>query len=374
MSFCSVTWEPLLIGRDTLVTLDAIIVLAGFVDVANCEGTVVNPHRFNLSHSASSQRTSIMRTYKGRDAITGPALHLYKWKRILDVVLLGSALDLSQLWKVNEVSPASLLSLGQVRKVTDSGSTARAEAIMSAVGATSWYIDFYQRPSHEQRSELVLGLYPLPFLHELAEKQPIPFYWTSTYDLKYLTSSVTLGSNTWAINRANGPRYCGSMMPFLPNQEQVFGEAISKHTSFPLLPDQCVYDWLIQVDGSVLIQESLCLKRVDQNYEPEGPTGCSHMAPVIEDGDSLTYDTRVVLREEPPLDEWLSTFYPSTPNYAVALSSLEQPRTTLVLFGILLKRIGFQGDTEILVKIGIFLARNDGSHILERKKVNWLVI
>ena len=368
MSFCSATWEPLLVGRDTLVTLDTMIVLASFIAVANREGTVANPDRFDMSYSARSRRNLIMPAYTGRNADTGPALHSYKRGRVFDVVLLKSALELSRVWQVNEASPANLLSLGQVRKVTDLRPTARAEAIMSAVGATSWYINFYQRPSHVQRSNLVSGLYPLPFLHELARKQPIPFYWTSTDHLRYLTSSVILGPNTWA--RAIGPQYYGSMMPFLPDQGQVFGGHLAKET-LPRVPDQCIYDWLIQVDGSVLIQECLCLKRVDPRSDP----GVSNrVAPFVENGASLTYDTPVVLRAEPPLDQWLNTFYPSTPNYAVALSSLEQPRTTLVLFGILLKRIGFQRDTEILVKIGIFLARNDGSHIFERKKVNWLVI
>ena len=369
MSFCNAKWEPLLIGENTLMTLDTIIVLASFLDVANREGTPVNLDQYDMSYCSGYWHDPVRPNYTGRNAVTISALLRYRKGDIAYVNSLKSALESSRVWKVNQVLPANLLSLGQLRQVTDSGPTARAEAIMSAVGATSWFKEFYS-PNNSQPSDLVMGLYPLPFLRELARKQPVSFYWTSTDCLEYLTSSVSLSPYPWV--RAVGRQYCGSMMPFLADKSHVSGEGSIGGFSLLQFPEDCVLDWLIQVDGSVLIRKALCFKRL--KLQPSMHSDF-RVAPLVENDGILSHRTPMLRHREPFLDEWLETFHPATPNYAVSLSRLgESNRGNFGLCGILLKRVGFQNDTEVLVKIGIFLAPNDGSYIFERKKVNWLVI
>lgn len=89
----------------------------------------------------------------------------------------------------------------------------------------------------------------------------------------------------------------------------------------------------------------------------------------------MTYDTPMAIRYQPPLDEWLKDFYPGSPNYAVSLSMPIMTRRSVFAFlGLLLKRVGFYDDVEVLVKVGIFYVLDEGTHVFERKRVNWKII
>ncbi|KAI1746154.1 hypothetical protein F4680DRAFT_463449 [Xylaria scruposa] len=86
----------------------------------------------------------------------------------------------SGLGQLVDLAPISLIALGDRRECKER----RAEAIMSALGATKWYIESFNtiQPGREStfrsslEQDLVLGKYPLRFVQELCRQNPGEFF------------------------------------------------------------------------------------------------------------------------------------------------------------------------------------------------------
>lgn len=84
---------------------------------------------------------------------------------------------------------------------------------MSVTGATEWYVDF--RKQYDTKSApLVFGLYPLPFLREVARKHPASFYGATPCASSRLEGAVSLDQRPWVME--TGHEAIGSILPFDP--------------------------------------------------------------------------------------------------------------------------------------------------------------
>ena len=102
---------------------------------------------------------------------------------------LHDALLISGMSQISVISPVSVFYLGQHRECTSS----RAEAIMSVVGATDWYLTYMNEENISPlESELVMGYYPAAFLNEAAKKMGAIFYATVVSDLENLSGVVDM--------------------------------------------------------------------------------------------------------------------------------------------------------------------------------------
>lgn len=245
------------------------------------------------------------------------------------------------------ITRARLLGLGAHRFCLER----RAEAIMSALGATTWFSPSAQDMPIE---DLVLDQYPLSFVNEALEKMgPVAFF----------TSSA---SGLWlqAKDRKIGPfgeyQRAGSMMPFGKNAPKLHLDLDGDEKAHPSLST-----WTIDTDGGVNIGEAVIVSSTAMNATDVFQT--TIYAP-SRDG-TLWLEEQLV-----DLHEWTRNFLPPGPNFAALLASGEMGPT-----GILLKEL----EPGIMVKIGNFLPDTEpvdfdapDSHWNppEAQSVGWLVL
>jgi hypothetical protein len=162
---------------------------------------------------------------------------------------------------LTDLTPSYLLALGDTRNCT----SRRAEAIMSAIGATKWYSDMPEQ-LHEQ--SLVLGKYPMAFIRELQSKDPINFFasiakfdnaaahpagFNERIGLDPANRRIKTGPLEFR-NIVGKPR--GSMLPFSEHGANFAGLLPAAFNNFDC--HDSVKDWIIRADGRVLI-ESACI-------------------------------------------------------------------------------------------------------------------
>ncbi|KAL2851119.1 hypothetical protein BJY01DRAFT_245059 [Aspergillus pseudoustus] len=238
-------------------------------------------------------------------------------------------------------SRTTILMLGNHRHCTAS----RAEAIMSAVGATDWYEGKHKRrcspniqdPSRtsNQSQQSSQARYPLLFLREAARKIGPEFY---AWRLKPLETNTLLMQGLWGQS-------LGTLMPF---GTEAAGRTVSMTGGAHAAAHPSVSTWTIQSDYSVDISQAgivaytgkqqrsrprTIIAEIDVTYVPPG----HH----YHDGATLR---RIMQRERVDLADWVDGFYPHTRNFAVCL---HYGRPT---DGVLLKET-VTGD---LVKVGSF--------------------
>jgi hypothetical protein len=148
MSLLGLSWSPLRCQR---WTPDLYSVIA----VIDCwEGECLLPSQDPDKTSHGAERMEEMEKMLRFDALR--LAHFWFEKSNLAVLL-------------NYAKPTQLLLIGERRQC----SGRRAEAIMSALGATDW---FTRLPYDCHEDDLVLGRYPLAFLNEVQDKYPTWFF------------------------------------------------------------------------------------------------------------------------------------------------------------------------------------------------------
>lgn len=269
------------------------------------------------------------------------------------VIELYDVLISSGMGSLYRLSPASILTLGDYRECTSSN---RAEAIMSVVGATKWYKKFIgqrQEVPSSVGSQLVMGVYPLEFLQEVASELGAAFFATLTSDLAILDLAVDTTDGGWV------PRdpciAIGSMLPFrqIPGLVVGPGHAYTESRSHP-----AVRAWSIGPDGSLSIR---CAGIVSCSERPPSPT--TLRASINIPG---LFSTGIT--EQCDLHEWIRTFRIESSCYNFAVSLGQQTKQSHV--GLILKQV----KDGKLVKIGTFVTDQITVDEVDSQPVNWLVL
>ncbi|KAJ9607198.1 hypothetical protein H2200_008270 [Cladophialophora chaetospira] len=244
--------------------------------------------------------------------------------------------------RLYSISPTGLLYLGQHRQCT----SRRAEAIMSAVGATDWFNTYVAEHHSAPEVDLIHGLYPCSFVNEVARKSGAVFYATVASDLSYLEGVVDASNGAWRpINPLLG---IGSLLPFtmtrtilLPQERN--SQSWYGHTS--------ISSWHIESDGRVRMPQAgvvaTCIAGLSGNDKAYGIEGTE---PKIRAAIRIPGVFQTDPQQEVNLLEWVRSFWDSStfPNYAISVYQ----QTKKVHWGLILKSVGKEG---VLVKIGTFL-------------------
>ena len=166
-------------------------------------------------------------------------------------------------WELTDLSSPSRMSLliaAESRRSTGP----RAEAIMSALGATDWFESYRKQHSRAPpQKDVVFELYPLEFLQEVQKKLGGPFF-------------LHHRSPTNTIEDAEAGEPLGTMLPLAFNSK--YWQATQAMTfSTSGWQRSLSDDWLIQLDGSVIIREAAILNIEGDGSEPlaEGPVSIS---------------------------------------------------------------------------------------------------
>jgi hypothetical protein len=257
------------------------------------------------------------------------------------------------LLQLSRATRTGILAMGDKREC----SGRRAEAIMSALGATEWF----QAPD-AQTQPLVLNMYPLPFLYEVRQNMgPANFFTTLPYDKDYFETMKKFGS--WIPCRRR-LRPVGSMLPFR------LGAGLNTSISNPvnMRDAPSVHTWSIDNDGSVWMP-SACI----------APTDAMH--PFFDEQGSVVRIIRTNLGAfENSIDKVIDGYKPERRNYAICTAC-----GRYFIAGIILKEVGSRTilkgiKTTVLIKIGAFHGKPRLSVNVESflrnydKAANWLVL
>ncbi|KAL1639159.1 hypothetical protein SLS58_008246 [Diplodia intermedia] len=148
-------------------------------------------------------------------------LELDRWR-------LSTGLD-----RLLKMSRVDIISLGDRRHCTGR----RAEAIMSALGSTDWYI-----PGEENDVNLVLEKYPLAFLEELKRKIPGEFFGT----LNRTNNAFDYNSSKKWPERQELNLELGSILPFGSGFGNYFQDARMFHGNGDLATHPSLSSWVIE--------------------------------------------------------------------------------------------------------------------------------
>lgn len=268
------------------------------------------------------------------------------------------------------LNAAAVLTFGQFRECT----SRRAEAIMAVTGATDWYVEQLRKSKRRPPEEnLVLGLYPLPFVQEAARKAGPAFFTSLPTELRYLSTVVDLQAGVWRFRADNNPASVGSMLPF------------SREPGFlmpPQTPTQQEYGhpsvetWQIQQDGSIVVRQAGILQLTSGDQ-----VEAIVYAPLYDENDQIHYDTSDAMVDGVDLGGWLEDFSDpqNAPNYAVSLyqfSALEQASEVGLHTGLLLKLCAEEADgkSSKLVKVGLFFTKAVGITDVPPVEVDWVIL
>ncbi|KAI1740116.1 hypothetical protein F4680DRAFT_419725 [Xylaria scruposa] len=328
MIFVNKSWEVLTIDGDIPISLDALLYLAR-----------VGMHVENKPETVS---------------------------RLIDMLITTNMTELKQWHRL------SLLTIGCARWCKHS----RTEAIMSALGATTWQ----NKKEGVDGEKLVLDRYDYRFLQEIIDREGFIFF-SSQYGM----------DNDFALaKRENRP--VGTILPFSgEHQWTEFDYKVLNVESLyaAQVPHPSNRTWTLLQDGSVKIQEVGIL------YANFGESGrdCEiieelkdhTLNPHLDDSDWLT-DVEVILIGPPedgddddndiftaPLKTWMDTKFTDSPKYTVYISD------GLFLQGFVLKELSIATDSSprIMAKVADFSLDRDSNKISMNvppsRTVNWLV-
>jgi len=258
-------------------------------------------------------------------------------------------------------SQGTILSLGNQRYCHER----RAEAIMSAIGATQWF----QTPE-KRESDMVCRLYPMAFVHEVREALGHAEFFSSLPETRHLDNPVCdFVLDTYLFGYKHDAEIVGTLLPFGPYG----GESYSLvHDPLAMVGHDTVKSWTIHQTGSVGITEVAILMfspdDSPQNQEDRVQGPCSHCA-----------NWRGIENQTMDLQEWLASYLPEMPNYAVCTFT-----SAIFVQGIILKEIlpmkaiespegSFQVPTE-LVKVGHFSRKFRKSDRISVRSCCWKVL
>jgi hypothetical protein len=247
------------------------------------------------------------------------------------------------LW-LQHLSPLSILALGKYRYCE----SRRAEAIMSAVGATDWFASTIDRDG-----DVVLNTYPLEFINEVRWKVGSAAFFGCWIMGELVDECI---ENYFGETPYSGPlEPVGSMLPFVPGSDIFHWE----HSPWLHLQEhECLSNWQIEHSGSVRMTEAVIVSS-SFSTATNDEHDCILNGPSQEDNSSST------INRTANLEYWLHSYKPEWPNYAVCLFRSER-----LVCGILLKEI----REGVLLKIGLFARALKWSSPLITTKVDWLVL
>ena len=357
MLLCSRDWEMLTVGNGAPVPFDGLVILSAHVlDHAYSDPSsgTARPHRFDstlLEIPASKKLGALVR---GGQYPRG----------YIELFALLERTGMEDLHKINQ---ESILKLGSQRHCK----RGRAEAIMSVLGATEWYMEALRNGKlSEVEKELVLGLYPLSFLRETAKMIGARFY-----------NSIII-RNKFGIDIPRDLAVRGSLLPFSaikdPNDKEIPEETFVPWWFFNGGDYPSVQSWRIEADGSVKIIDAAVLAPASNGELPDYPLFAGvQLAYPLDRGlfptghkSEENYRLRTI-----DLRKWEKNWLPFSRNYAVALAGKKIDGTDHVR-GILLK----ETPTGSLVKVGVFSTRSildeEGgmTGIFKVQSVNWSVL
>ncbi|KAI0169865.1 hypothetical protein GGR52DRAFT_486477 [Hypoxylon sp. FL1284] len=240
-------------------------------------------------------------------------------------------------------SPATLLANANIRQSTGD----RAPAIMSALGVTEWHRRHLERRwKMKRRARLVMGLYPIEFVRETANKYGYLFWET----LGHVPSSEVVSIRGVLLDRHS----LGSMLPFSRNHGRD-AHMIDSFTApnVGVREHEAVATWKVRSDGSVRMSQA-GIFATSENPMPQGLTGAMYVR-----GESVAISD---------FQGRLEQVAQSGCVYAVVLYG-----DLVVQCGLLLQKLRYNIlGRQYLIKIGIYYFTNAPPPVT--RQVNWVVV
>ncbi|KAJ4152250.1 hypothetical protein NW754_004045 [Fusarium falciforme] len=317
------------------------------------------------------------------------------------VTELQALVEATSLANILESDPLSILVVADHRRCE----RRRAEAIMSVVGATDWYL---ATPPELHEQNLILGRYPIEFLQEVRQREGARFFaslygivccfWdifraegrddhqlgqTRIIDPSEIVADEVSTPNTnderdWEDEEARGPeemevnlRVAGTMLPFDPRQSQskFIGDTSGDGHS-------TIVTWTLDNNGAVLMHKVAIVASTDPGLD-EG-TDQALIAHVM--GPSKKSPAKMEIQESTNLHDYLRN----------ALLSLEDPapkhavpvlwREDGFVQGVILMEVGEPeaGDEQqrtYMGKLGdFFVLPGDHATAFREWDVDWVVL
>ncbi|KAF8847487.1 hypothetical protein BDZ45DRAFT_811551 [Acephala macrosclerotiorum] len=264
------------------------------------------------------------------------------------VQALRQLISMTGMENLLQLSQLSIITMGNERHCLER----RAEAIMSAIGVTKWF----EGTSKEQREEnLVIELYPLPFVEEVRKRVGSAAFFSSTpvgWEFHYVLKKFCSEKRT----KDRKFEELGSLLPFGPGAHAItFDIESNPHmTEHPALES-----WQVEESGCVRISQAGIVSSSCEN-QATTPLHCIIIAPSPENDENL------LVIHEGDLHAWVHSYKSDSPNFAVCLL-----HSHLASRGILLRQM----EPGILLKVGSYWQMERPDYVMpESQTVDWLVM
>ena len=382
-------WRPLRIDDEEIIHLDELIAFMHFAQT-----TMLRHGSFYIFHadfanqirwdSFKDKFREIDRVEKELDTITyeRPDIKAIWPAGPVELALLTAGTNLLHYYQ----GPSKILRFGDMRQC----SGRRAEAIMSALGATKWYPEYMNHVTVASgqvvyEPNLVLGKYPVDFLNEVVRiigsdffASRLSFIGMGPHDIqKTFSSSMTpIGS---LLPFSAGPIGLG----FQTNQHLELETKIQDHPT--------VKSWVVQADGTVKITEA-GIMATSQRSRASRLSKLVHLPKVLR---AKPHWARIridapLLFEKGECDLWITSqdeLCAAIPTN-VALYMVCLGDGVVESYGVILQHIACEGGPmKIMVKVGMWYSFNPSrpkdptaykfrheSDIVPTTAVNWKVV
>ena len=268
--------------------------------------------------------------------------HLFASKVPIGVGELNRLFMETRMIGLLQLSRTSIMTMGNQRECLQR----RAEAIMSAIGATEW---FKTSAEDTREHDLVFELYPLDFVNEVREKMGSAAFFSST-PLGWEFQTVL---RKFCIQTYLGElEVLGSMLPFGWGAENLAFES-SSH----MVEHSSVKTWLIEKSGTVRMTQVGLVSSSKETYETS--MNCILAAPSQDSG------WKKVEVRNVNLHEWIRLYNPQMPNFAVCLL-----HSRIASRGIVLKEV----RNGVFIKVGCYWQMEAPQTVPLDIQVDWLVL
>lgn len=245
-------------------------------------------------------------------------------------------------------SPAVICTNANVRVC---GSKNRAPAIMSAIGATDWYMQHSLQTN--PTDDLVLDMYPLEFLQEACTRFGASFFDTSS-------NCINVDDDSKGLLRNRESR--GTMLPF-SKQEGWYSEVTGSPEILKIQPKdhESVRTWAIRGDGSVEMKCVDCVFSTSNDPHRKAPPKAVRATVQVASGTESYEDVAAYLEQIAAEDGVV---------YGVALYEDCYRQHGILLYGLVDE--DSSASDQPLLKIGNFMAHQWDK--VETRSVAWVVL
>jgi hypothetical protein len=332
LTLFSRSWEPLKDMAGSPITLDSLFQLVENAQAHLQYATLPSPN-FDKPFGYMARRHTHLISRSTKKQTAGWPLGAWQLNKL--------AIE-TKVYTIRNCSPIDVLVLGNLRQCTES----RAQAIMSVLGATTWFTrHLEQTGTSPPENRLILGMYPHEFVLEVAQKFGGSFYCiakSTPTTFRFLTAAVTSQS-------------IGSMLPFSTPEFRPSVLAM-RSTRGDEEDHPALQSWAIQPNGSIRMTQAGI---VGSSWGADA--GAIQASIIITHGKSSSF-------EHVELREWLRQRSRSYHWYAVALC-----RDRHTLSGIILKGARFRFSSRLhLIRTGYFSTLQ--TEFPMSQKVDWLVL